>query len=105
MSFSSMKKSNSLDKLLGAVETENKPQEKKSYVDERIWKPTMDKTGNGFVSFVFFLFLRVKKYLGQKYGIMFQEQQDSGILRTLSLLLDRMIQYQNIILNSLELWC
>ena len=48
MSFSAMKKSNSLDKLLGAVETENKPQEKKSYVDERIWKPTMDKTGNGF---------------------------------------------------------
>ena len=48
MSFSSMKKSNTLDKLLGAVETENKPQEKKSYVDERIWKPTMDKTGNGF---------------------------------------------------------
>ena len=48
MSFSAMKKSSSLDKLLGAVESENKPQEKKSYVDERIWKPTMDKTGNGF---------------------------------------------------------
>ena len=48
MSFSAMKKSNSLDKLLGAAETENKPQEKKSYVDERIWKPVMDKTGNGF---------------------------------------------------------
>jgi hypothetical protein len=43
-----MKKSNSLDKLLGAAEQENKPQEKKSYVDERIWKPVMDKTGNGF---------------------------------------------------------
>ena len=43
-----MKKSNSLDKLLGAAVQENKPQEKKSYVDERIWKPVMDKTGNGF---------------------------------------------------------
>jgi len=43
-----MKKSNSLDKLLGAAEQENKPLEKKSYVDERIWKPVMDKTGNGF---------------------------------------------------------
>tara|TARA_Y100001963_G_scaffold64763_1_gene90191 strand:- start:1187 stop:2077 length:891 start_codon:yes stop_codon:yes gene_type:complete len=43
-----MKKSNSLDKLLGAAETENQPQEKKSYVDDRIWKPVMDKTGNGF---------------------------------------------------------
>ena len=48
MSLNAMKKSNSLDKLLGAAEQENKPQEKKSYVDERIWKPVMDKTGNGF---------------------------------------------------------
>ena len=43
-----MKKSNSLDKLLGAVQAENAPQEKKSNVDDRIWKPVMDKTGNGF---------------------------------------------------------
>ena len=48
MSLSTLKKSNSLDKLLGAVAVENKPQEKKSYVDERIWKPQMDKSGNGF---------------------------------------------------------
>ena len=43
-----MKKSSSLDKLLVQAETENKPQEKKSYVDERLWNPVMDKTGNGF---------------------------------------------------------
>ena len=48
MSLAQLKKSNSLDKLLGAVEAENKPQEKKSYVDERLWKPVMDKTGNGY---------------------------------------------------------
>ena len=48
MSLQSLKKSNTLDKLLGAAEVENKPQEKKSYVDERIWKPVMDKSGNGF---------------------------------------------------------
>ena len=48
MSLATMKKSNSLDKLLGAVQAENAPQEKKSYVDDRIWKPVMDKTGNGF---------------------------------------------------------
>ena len=48
MSLSAMKKTNSLDKLLGAAVQENQPQEKKSYVDERIWKPVMDKTGNGF---------------------------------------------------------
>ena len=43
-----MKKQNTLDKLLGAAETESKPQEKKSYVDERLWKPELDKTGNGY---------------------------------------------------------
>jgi hypothetical protein len=48
MSLDTLKKSNSLDKLLGAVEKENAPQEKKSYVDERLWKPQMDKTGNGY---------------------------------------------------------
>ena len=48
MSLAQLKKSNSLDKLLGAVEKENAPQEKKSYVDERLWKPELDKTGNGY---------------------------------------------------------
>ena len=37
MSLSTLKKSNSLDKLLGAVQKENEPQEKKSYKDERLW--------------------------------------------------------------------
>ena len=48
MSLSSLKKSNSLDKLLGAVQAENAPQDKKSYQDDRLWKPVMDKTGNGY---------------------------------------------------------
>jgi len=48
MSLSSLKKSNSLDKLLGAVQAENAPQDKKSYQDDRLWKPIMDKTGNGY---------------------------------------------------------
>ena len=48
MSLATLKKTSTLDKLLGAAEVENKPQEKKSYVDERIWKPQMDKSGNGF---------------------------------------------------------
>ena len=48
MSLNAMKKQNSLDKLLGAVETENKPQEKKSYVAERLWKPELEKPGNGY---------------------------------------------------------
>jgi hypothetical protein len=33
---------------LGAAQKESAPLEKKSYVDERLWKPTMDKTGNGY---------------------------------------------------------
>ena len=48
MSLAAMKKQNSLDSLLGAAQKEAAPQEKKSYVDDRLWKPVMDKTGNGY---------------------------------------------------------
>ena len=48
MSFASMKRNNALDDLLGAAQKESAPQEKKSYADERLWKPSMDKTGNGY---------------------------------------------------------
>ena len=48
MSLATLKKSNLLDKLLGAAEQETKSQDKKSYVDERFWKPELDKTGNGY---------------------------------------------------------
>ena len=46
MSLDTLKKSNSLDKILAAVESENAPVEKQSYVDERLWKPELDKSGN-----------------------------------------------------------
>ena len=45
MSISTLRKSNTLDKLLASVQEENAPQEKKSYVDERLWKPELDKSG------------------------------------------------------------
>ena len=48
MSVSTLRKSNTLDKLLSQVQAENTPQEKKSYVDERLWKPELDKSGNGY---------------------------------------------------------
>jgi len=48
MSLAQLKKSNSLDQLLGAAQSENQTQEKKSYKDERLWKPELDKTGNGY---------------------------------------------------------
>ena len=47
MSISTLRKSNTLDKLLASVQEENAPQEKKSYVDERLWKPELDKSGTG----------------------------------------------------------
>ena len=48
MSLAQLKKQNSLDALLSAAVAENKTQEKKSYVDERLWKPELDKSGNGY---------------------------------------------------------
>ena len=48
MSLAALKKQNTLDDLLGAAQKESAPQEKKSYVDERLWKPVMDKSGNGY---------------------------------------------------------
>ena len=48
MSLQALRKQNSLSDLIGAVQKETEPQEKKSYVDERVWKPVMDKTGNGY---------------------------------------------------------
>jgi len=48
MSLNTLKKQNSLANLLGAAEKENTPSDKKSYIDERLWKPELDKTGNGY---------------------------------------------------------
>ena len=48
MSLESLRKSNSLNKLLNAVKEDSAPQEKKSYKDERLWKPELDKSGNGY---------------------------------------------------------
>ena len=48
MSLAQLKKQNSLDQLLGAAQSENQSQEKKSYVDERLWRPQLDKSCNGY---------------------------------------------------------
>lgn len=49
MSISALRNQNSLDKLLQQVQKDIEPQgEKKSYVDERLWKPQVDKSGNGY---------------------------------------------------------
>ena len=50
MSFENLKRnSDQLSKLLDAAQEGNGSSgEKKSYADERIWKPTVDKAGNGY---------------------------------------------------------
>ena len=48
MSLESLKRNSGLDKLLTAVEKETAPADKQSFVDERFWKPELDKTGNGY---------------------------------------------------------
>lgn len=49
MSISALRNQNSLDKLLQQVQKDDSPTtEKKSYVDERLWKPNVDKVGNGY---------------------------------------------------------
>ena len=48
MSLASLKRKNNLDSLLDAAQKENAPLEKKSYVDERLWRPQLDKSGNGY---------------------------------------------------------
>ena len=50
MSYENMKSnsSNAISKLLAAAEKAGGGTEKKSYGDDREWKPTVDKTGNGY---------------------------------------------------------
>jgi hypothetical protein len=49
MSISSLRNQSSLDKLLKQVQKEESPQsDKKSYQDDRLWKPQVDKSGNGY---------------------------------------------------------
>jgi hypothetical protein len=50
MSFASLKKNRSaaIDKLKNAAEKVGGGGEQKSYGDDRFWKPTVDKSGNGY---------------------------------------------------------
>ena len=49
MSFENLKRNrDQINKLLSAAESVGGTQEKKSYGDDRFWKPTVDKAGNGY---------------------------------------------------------
>jgi hypothetical protein len=49
MSFENLKRNkDQISKLVAAAEKVNGGGEKKSYQDDRVWKPTVDKAGNGY---------------------------------------------------------
>jgi hypothetical protein len=49
MSFENLKRNrDEINKLLNAAESAGGSQEKKNYGDDRFWKPTVDKAGNGY---------------------------------------------------------
>ena len=49
MSFANLKKNrDTISKLLDAAQATGGSTDKKSYNDERLWKPTVDKAGNGY---------------------------------------------------------
>ena len=50
MSFEALKRNRAseISRLVAASGNNSDQKEKKSYVDERMWKPTVDKAGNGF---------------------------------------------------------
>lgn len=49
MSFADLKeKAMKLDSLVGAAEKDSGKKDNKSFTDDRMWKPTRDKSGNGY---------------------------------------------------------
>jgi hypothetical protein len=49
MSFANLKRNrNSIDKLVSAAQSAGGGEQKSNYKDERMWKPTIDKMGNGY---------------------------------------------------------
>ena len=67
-SFAEMKekRKSAIANLVAAAETTS---EKQSYGDDRIWKPTVDKAGNGYAIIRFLPAPMVKIYLGCVIGI------------------------------------
>jgi hypothetical protein len=53
-SLSALKRSNTLDTLMGELQKVAEPQRQtNSYQDDRFWKPELDKSGNGYAVFRF----------------------------------------------------
>lgn len=68
MSFQDLlNKSSNVSKLVAAAESTNGGGDKKSYVDERQWKPTVDKAGNGYAVIRFLPALEGKDLPWERY--------------------------------------
>jgi len=84
MSFANLKRNRAdISKLVQAAEAAGGSGEKKSYVDDRFWKPTRDKSGNGYAVIRFLPAPEGEDLPGFVIGIMgSRDRQVYGILRT-----------------------
>ena len=48
MSLATLKKQSNISSLIDEYNKQTTPQDTKSFDDERIWKPELDKSGNGY---------------------------------------------------------
>ena len=48
MSLAALKKQSDFSSLIDEYNKQTTPQETKSFADDRIWKPELDKSGNGY---------------------------------------------------------
>ena len=84
MSFADMKKrsKSNLSSLIKETEKISNPNTF-GEVDDRYWRPELDKSGNGYAVVRFFRLQMEKNYLGLVFGIMVSKVQAVGTLRTL----------------------
>ena len=77
MSFSALKqnRANDIQSLVSAAESIGGGGEKKSYADERFWKPTVDKAGNGYAVLRFLPAPAARNCRGFVIGIMASKAQ------------------------------
>ena len=79
MSFADLKKQSRAgsltERLMNKVEKLNA---KGNNTDERLWKPAVDKAGNGYAVIRFLPAHPECDHLGHKYGVMLSKGQEDG---------------------------
>ena len=86
MDFEALKSSSSgFDKLTKALETNLNPEDqsnKNKYQDDRLWKPELDKTGNGYAVFRFLPAVKDEDFFHNSISQLRCYIKVVGILRT-----------------------